>query len=75
MDVSSRFGVCEVTPCTWSLLHNRITFLWRKKKRKKKKRGKEGGVRERGEREREQARERELDAHVGRERDNKRNRF
>lgn len=32
MDVSSRFGVCEVTPCTWCHLHNRITFLWRKKK-------------------------------------------
>lgn len=62
MDVSSRFGVCEVTPCTWSLLHNRITFLWRKKKRKRKKEKRERG---RGEREeREQAPERERDAHV-----------
>jgi hypothetical protein len=49
MDVSSRFGVCEVTPCTWSLLHNRITFLWRRKKKERKKERKEGkreGVRE-----------------------------
>lgn len=45
MDVSSRFGVCEVTPCTWCHLYNRITFLWRgerKKKKKRRARGREG---------------------------------
>lgn len=51
MDVSSRFGVCEVTPCTWSLLHNRITFLWRKKKKEKEKRERGRGEREGRERE------------------------
>lgn len=35
MDVSSRFGVCEVTPCTWYHRHNRITFLWKEKKKEK----------------------------------------
>jgi hypothetical protein len=46
MDVSSRFGVCEVTLCTWSHLHNRITFLWRGKKKKKEK-GEQARERER----------------------------
>ena len=39
MDVSSRFGVCEVTPCTWYHLHNRITFQWRGKKKEREREG------------------------------------